>query len=238
MEDEDGWVTLPKVELHAHLGGSSNPKTLLALLTDRYGQEKGAKLASDVLIPRCADGIPCEPEGYRGFAVIKDAYNSTSLIEKLLIDYLDDCASDGIAYVEVRTGGENVDKLDTILAVINKRELSETLPICRLIVSIKREGSTSDAWTTVRNAVAMRRRWGNLVVAVDFCGVNTCEFPFTQEHMEAVKYAKGEGLLFVPHFAEAVGEKDLKDILDSGPHRLGHAVWMDPHSKERVFNEK
>eukprot|EP00324_Dicrateria_rotunda_P006898 CAMPEP_0206166718 /NCGR_PEP_ID=MMETSP1474-20131121/25179_1 /ASSEMBLY_ACC=CAM_ASM_001110 /TAXON_ID=97495 /ORGANISM="Imantonia sp., Strain RCC918" /LENGTH=63 /DNA_ID=CAMNT_0053570919 /DNA_START=1 /DNA_END=189 /DNA_ORIENTATION=+ len=63
-------------------------------------------MASSVLIPKCEDGVQCEPDDYEGFGIIGKAYSTLDLVSRLTYEYLEDCAKDGIEYVEIRTGGE------------------------------------------------------------------------------------------------------------------------------------
>lgn len=235
------YTNLPKVELHAHLGGSSRQSTLLELLTNKYGNEDGEKMATSVLIPKCTDGIQCEPEDYKGFSLISKAYSSLELTYRLTYEYLEDCAADGIIYVELRTGGSSKEKLEVVLAAMDDFEHKKgTFPISRMIVSIKRDDSIENAWKSARNTIEIKnkRPHNNRIVAMDFCGVDTIQHQFTESHIEIVKYVQENDLYFVSHFAELPNESDLKKILSAKPIRLGHALWMNEEIKQMVFSSK
>merc|ERR1712232_632300 len=101
-------------------------------------------------------------------------------------------------------------------------------PISRLIISIKRNSPLDKAWLSVNNAIDLKQQSnGYRVVALDFCGVNTVDFPFTEKHKEMIEHGKKNGLQFVSHFAELQNEQDLGTILSASPCRIGHALWMD-----------
>ncbi|KAH3759680.1 Metallo-dependent hydrolase [Pelomyxa schiedti] len=241
-EDVDGgWSTLPKVELHAHLGGSVRITTVADLLTPIMGRDAAVARAQAVAIPLCCDGVPLECSEYHGFAIVKSAVDSgdrqmqTQNTRRIVMEYLEDCVDDGIMYVELRTGGESLEKLECVLNSMHEFYAIQPSLVSRLIVSIKRDGTPEAAWTCVRNAVMLKERG---VVAIDFCGLHPNQHPFNPQFADAIAFAQQSGLSFVCHFAETIGETDLESLLNCHPARLGHAVLMPPHIKRCVLDRR
>ena len=223
----DLFKSLPKVELHAHLGGSARQSSIEKWLRDYcdYSPDTASIRGRQMIIPRVG-GAPLEGEDYDGFAIVNEAHGDRlELIEQMVHEYLDDCFHDGIRYVELRTGGSNIERLRTI----HKAMESSPIP-ARLIVSIKRSDTPDAAWLTVRNAVDVG------AIAIDFCGTNTVDYQFNDDFAEAIRWAKSKGLKFVPHFAEFRGEQDLDAILACEPDRLGHCCFpnTDVHKERKI----
>eukprot|EP00931_Biecheleriopsis_adriatica_P114857 TRINITY_DN90741_c0_g1_i1.p1 TRINITY_DN90741_c0_g1~~TRINITY_DN90741_c0_g1_i1.p1 ORF type:complete len:374 (+),score=66.83 TRINITY_DN90741_c0_g1_i1:68-1189(+) len=221
-----GLRSLPKVELHADLGGSIRVSTVEELLVaNGWSSVAAAKRAAEMVIPKDKDGIPIEPCPFEGFQIANQAnINTPELCHRVVREYLEDCAADGVVYAELRTGGEDRDWMEQILKGFDEAKLAGVDCVARLILSIKRDKPAALAEKVVDNAIALKTRG---VVAIDFCGVDTHSFPFSAEFATAVHRATAAGLSFVPHFAELSGEQDLLDLLAAKPCRLGHAVFMD-----------
>lgn len=150
-------------------------------------------------------------------------------------EVLEDCAKDNVVYLELRTGGEKIERLETVLKTLEEECPKIRLPpfdqqiIARLIVSVKREWNVQQAETAVKSALSLKDRG---VVGLDFCGDPT-KGSFTK-FKPLFEYAKKEGLKLTCHFAESSNESDLEDILSVGPNRLGHASYMTPEIDKKV----
>jgi adenosine deaminase len=231
-----GFVSLPKVEVHAHVGGSARRDTVEELLR-AHGHLNPRGRAAAMVIGREPDGVPLEPTPYFGFAIVNEAVREPAHVARIVAEYLHDCALDGIHYAELRTGGTNRAHLEAVLeAMQQQRQVAAAL-----IISVKRDAPADAAWSTVRNAVELRD-CGFPIVAVDFCGVIPAareQFrPFGGEWARAVQWAQAQGLPFVPHFAETQGETDLEAILDSKPVRLGHCLHPTAASWRRISAQR
>ena len=112
---DEGFRSLPKVELHAHLEGSIRVATVEELLRSQ-GREDAVDRAAAMVIPRGSDGMPVEPTPFEGFAIVREAQISTpELCRRCVREFLVDCAADGVVYAELRTGGEDREWLEHIL---------------------------------------------------------------------------------------------------------------------------
>jgi len=248
--DEDflrGIRSLPKVELHAHFGGSMRRTTVEELLR-KQGRDDALERAAGMVMPRDHLGIPIDPTPFEPFQINWEAHqDKPEHVKRIVREYLQDCAADGIAYVELRTGGGNKERLITILDAFDEAKGSIDC-IARLVVSLKRDVHTMvENELAVENAISLMDRG---VVAIDFCGppgvaadapqgtVKPGEYlwehPFTQEFADLVCQAQCAGMAFVPHFAEFPEEMDQGQILDAKPARLGHAICMSDDTWRRV----
>lgn len=228
----NGFKSLLKVEVHAHLGGSARKSSVEEWLVENGHSPKSATLkAQQMCIPRVA-GAPLESKGYEGFGIVSEAHaDRPDRITRMVHEYLVDCWNDGIHYVELRTGGSDIDRLCCVELAIR----TSPVPIqTKLIVSIKRDQSVEKAWKTVHNAATL----GDVVVAVDFAGAESIQHPFNAvQFVPVIDWAQERGMSFVPHFAECKGEIDLLSLLNCKPVRLGHCIFPNPESWKHIVSE-
>ena len=240
---ERNFISLPKVEVHAHLGGSVRPATVKdLLLAGDDNKWKETNPPPSPLHPRHpVHGIPIEPNPFFGFQIVAEAHgNDPTKIRRIVREYITDCLNDGIRYIELRTGGEKSNLTKIILEELNHPNLLGAA----LIISLKRDRPVDSAHRVINNILEQLKSQGTAsdskvdnarIVAIDFCGVDTRSNPFTTDFSHAVK---SSGLPFVPHFGELRGEQDLSDILDASPKRLGHAVFLPLEVEQIVFEKK
>lgn len=238
IKDIEFYQNLPKAELHAHLGGSCRWTTIFEFLrTDSYpgavtDPATAESTARAIVIPKSADGLPCEKNvigEYLGFPTISRAHrNDPVRLTRLVHEYLDDCAADGIRLVELRTSGTSRQKIQCILEAIASYDTTKC--VCRLILSIDRTDAPNLAHTVVDNAIFFQPN----IAAIDFCGVQVVGYPFSTTHAEAIRRATLAGIPFVAHCAEVDGEENIEALLASNPVRLGHCIRMTPHIQTLV----
>src|SRR5690348_11392833 len=87
---------LPKVDLHCHLDGSVRPSTAIAL---------GAKADSPERL-RVSPTCGSLKEFLDVFHAIYPVLRSEAAVERIAYELLEDCAADGIRYVEARFAPE------------------------------------------------------------------------------------------------------------------------------------
>lgn len=236
---DDFWRRLPKIELHCHFGGVARAETVAQLFLDQGdSKEKAWRKAGGVEIPANQDGLPREPKvGFRAFQIISEAHGGRQNgIERIANQLVQDLHNDGVIYAEIRTGGANASKVAKVLSAMEQAlQSQQSSCTVRYILSIKRDAPVSDARLTVDNAIGFKDRG---VVAVDFCGCDTREHPFTSEVAAEIARAKLNGLAFCPHFAELERETDLNAILAAGPSRLGHGIFMNDEIFQTVYRAK
>ena len=176
---------------------------------------------------------------------------------------LSDFATDGTAYLELRTtprrtlapdGSVQLTKeayIRTVLAAIDAWELDAPKPLSlhtKLILSVDRRDSPEDAAETLRIATSLRAEasqegsGGPRIVGLDLCGDPCARAPgdargtvdvFTPLFHEA----KAAGLKTTVHFAEAPvssSDEELMTLLSWAPDRLGHVICLSPAVKDAV----
>lgn len=154
-------------------------------------------------------------------------------------------ASDGVAYLELRTtpralpGGSAEASVRTILGEIgawNNSSNGDIMPV-RLILSVDRAKHDSIACGGIVDLALKLRGEGHPIVGLDLCGdpnklidVSTLRGPFLR--------ARALGLPCVLHFAEVVASstaRELDELLSWQPRRLGHAIHVPEATRDRIL---
>uniref|UniRef100_A0A6B2L9R7 Adenosine deaminase domain-containing protein n=1 Tax=Arcella intermedia TaxID=1963864 RepID=A0A6B2L9R7_9EUKA len=210
---------MPKVELHAHLGGSVENDTLRRLLK-RKGLPNCNQLADKCII-KGIDNVRTPSEQFEMFEIIGSVWDSEEETKLFTREFIQTCSKNNIIYAELRTSGSSREKLLSILDTIDGCAKEYPTIIVRLVVSIKREWSLEVATRALELAVELIPRG---VVGIDFCGNVTCGTftAFQPLFLQAAQH----GLKATIHFAESKDEMDLKEILAVGPARVGHACYL------------
>jgi adenosine deaminase len=225
--------SLPKVELHCHLGGSARLPSLIKQLTAK-GHNDAEKLASRCFI----NGIDMNrtpSEQNEMFEIVSSAFSSWPAKKQLVLDSMEDFSQENVSYVELRTGLSDREKYDCVLQALDECTKRAIPLTCKLISSIHRDWSFQRAEQAVKLALEHRNRG---VVALDLCGdpKKGVFKPFAP----LFDYARREGLTWTCHFAESENESDLIDILNAKPARLGHCCYISKHPdiEERILRER
>jgi adenosine deaminase len=220
---------LPKAELHIHLEGSIQPKTLL-LLARQNNIDLGC-IDEDTLR---------EKYSYRDFAHFINLYGILTAALRKPEDFMLitkelglEAAQQGIYYVEVtfsaaihhrRKGlpfDEMMDAIDEGAAVVRQQVGVEM----RFILDHVRGYPLHYCQRTAEWCVQGRDRG---VVALGLGGYEP-NWPASL-YAEAIQWVQSQGLPFVPHAGEAVGPEGIWDALKFNPPRIGHGyrAFEDP----------
>merc|ERR1719240_988285 len=150
-----------------------------------YTDIEATQRAQTMVIPCGADGVPIEPRVFEGFQISRSALNGEADVRRAAREYLEDCAMDGIEYVEMRTGGEDRRCLEVILEGFREARAAGITTSARLISSMKRDKDPMLAQQVASNAIELKAPTEVIgvhgVVGVDFCGCDTHRFPFTSD---------------------------------------------------------
>jgi adenosine deaminase len=226
-------LSLPKIELHAHLGGSVRNSSLLRKLQEN-GVADAATIAQRCLI-NGIDDKRTMTEQMEMFDIVSSAFPTANDKKQVAIEYIEDCVKDNVVYLELRTSGAEVSKYDAVFAAFEECRQRQLPVITRMIASVQRSWNFEKAEQAIKLAVQNKNRG---VVAVDFCGdPRSGQFgPF----QSLFQYAQREGLRFTSHFAESPNETDLDCILDCHPDRLGHCSYLHQNKpvQKRVFEAR
>eukprot|EP01064_Diplonema_japonicum_P033061 TRINITY_DN6427_c5_g1_i1.p1 TRINITY_DN6427_c5_g1~~TRINITY_DN6427_c5_g1_i1.p1 ORF type:complete len:353 (+),score=77.14 TRINITY_DN6427_c5_g1_i1:67-1059(+) len=229
---------MPKVELHAHLGGSVREATLRELMREKgldelkfvtTGEEQGG---AEDRMQKC----------FKLFDAVYKVTDNLKAIERITKEVVHDYAMENTKYLELRTslkaldGKTETEYLETVLSAVESA--TESLPadkkmVTKILVSINRGNDTDKAETNVKKAVEYKSRG---VVGVDFSG-NCYKNNFT-DFTPFLEYARNNGLPVTLHAGEKEDPKELHQMLDFAPDRVGHFIYTDPAAEKRVRDAK
>lgn len=203
--------TLRKAELHLHLEGSVEPRTLLEL-------EPGLALDDVLARYRYAD--------FHGFLMAFKWVNSFlrepgdfALITRRLVEAL---AAQGVAYAEINVSAgvmlwRNL-PLDDIFPAIADAAATGPIPV-RFVFDAVRQFGLDHVWATARQAVKHRA----LGVVAFGVGGDEINGPVKQ-FREVFRFARENGLRLAPHAGETVGPESVWAALECGAERIGHGI--------------
>ncbi|GAU18362.1 hypothetical protein TSUD_202510 [Trifolium subterraneum] len=261
-------VSMPKIELHAHLNGSIRDSTLLELakgLGDKglidFSQVEHVILKNDRSLA----------EVFKLFDVIHILTTDHATVTRITKEVVEDFASENVVYVELRTTpkkneSKGMSKHSYIEAVLEGLRavssvdvdfiphseelknlsnplLSTTNDKCnentrkkifvRLLLSIDRRETTEAAMETVMLALEM----GHFGVA----GIDLSGNPAVGEwvtYLPALKFAREQGLCVTLHCGEVPNSREIHDMLDFLPERIGHACFFEEDHWRKLKSSK
>jgi adenosine deaminase len=217
---------LPKAELHLHLDGSLRPATALELARER-GLDEGMDLRD--MRARLTAPMPCASQDQLldafdlPTAILQDAES----LERTALELVEDVASDGTRYAEIRWGP----------TLHLERGLSLRDGIAAVARGARR-GSVATGVTLRLIAVAIRTHDPALnaemaKVAADFLGEGLTGFdcagrehlhPDPLEFAEAFSVARDAGLGITCHAGEWGGAAQVRRALEVRPSRIAHGA--------------
>ncbi|MCX7025426.1 MAG: adenosine deaminase [Spirochaetes bacterium] len=220
---------MPKVELHDHLDGGLRPSTIIELARDQ-GLElpagEPAELAAWFHRGANRKSLALYLEG---FAVSCAVMQTAAAIERVARETIEDLASDGVVYAEIRFapilltgGGLNLESV--VEAVLRGMEAGRTATGTEfgLILCAMRHMDPSVSVETAELAVAYRDRG---VVAFDIAGDEHGHPP--KRHIEAFQYIRNKNFNITIHAGEAFGPESIWQALQvCGAHRIGHGTRL------------
>jgi len=219
---------IPKAELHCHLDGSVRPATLLELARDQHVKmpKDDAEALADYM--RVDDARTLEDYLAR-FDVTLSVMQTAEAMERVAFELAEDCAKEGVRYVEVRYA--------PILNARGELSLAEAVEhplrglaraqrehgiIARVIVCSLRNLSPAISLDLARLAVDFMDQG---VVGFDLAG-GEAGHP-ASVHEEAFALARSFGLQCTCHAGEGAGAESIADALHScRVHRIGHGTRL------------
>ncbi|QHO06008.1 Adenosine deaminase-like protein [Arachis hypogaea] len=251
------WVSMPKVELHAHLNGSIRDSTLLEL-TKALG-EKGVINFSQVehIIMKYNRSVK---EVFQLFDLIRILTTDHAIVTRITREVIEDFASENVVYLELRTtpkrneaigmtkgsyieavleGLRSVTSVD-VNFIPHHKEDSRTLfspnngssrkrIYVRLLLSIDRRETTEAAMETVK-------------LALERSSLESSESTSPEIHLNtylpALKFARNQGLYVSLHCGEIPNPKEIHQMLDFKPERIGHAICFEKEHWEILKSSK
>lgn len=229
-------LSLPKLELHAHLTGSITPLTLHEIW-----------LRHTPTTPPLEDPLhklSCTATwSLQTFFPLFTTYTYALLRTRESVLYatnavLTDFKNDGVVYLELRTtprASEVMSKREYVETVLDAMAAFPGRGAMRtfLILSIDRRDTAAEAMAVVELAQRLRHRG---VVGVDLCGDPRVGDVST--FADAFREARAGGLGVTVHFGEVQGAVEGGEgeaLLGFGPGRVGHVVHVREGVREEVL---
>ncbi|XP_037496520.1 N6-mAMP deaminase [Jatropha curcas] len=244
------WISMPKIELHAHLNGSVRDSTLLELA--RVLGEKGEIVFSDVehvimkndrslrevfklfdlihilttdhkTVARITkEFIPVEK--FVGFIYVIQKNESKEMSKRSYMEAVMEGLR-AVTSVEVDLAPHNLEVRTSINSIPNNDVCSGATRrniYVRLLLSIDRRETTEAAMETVKLALEMRD--------LGVTGIDLSGNPVVGEwvtFLPALKFAQEQGLYITLHCGEVPNRhEEIQMMLDFLPQRIGHAIFF------------
>lgn len=137
--------------------------------------------------------------------------------------------SDNVVYLELRSTlrkeANMMSKKEYIEAMIEGIKACKSLKIIvKLIISINRKESLENAQENVDIALQYAKLHPDVIVGIDVSG-DPLQKKFT-DYIEMLDKARKEGLKLTIHCGEIPDDKEVSDILNFNPDRLGHCTCI------------
>lgn len=203
--------TLRKAELHLHLEGSVEPRTLLEIQPGLSREEVETRYRYD---------------DFHGFLMAFKWVNSFltgpshfALITRRLVESL---AAQGAVYAEINVSAgvllwRNL-PIEEIFPAIAEAAAEGPVRV-RFVFDAVRQFGLEHVWATARQAVKHR----HLGVVGFGVGGDEVNGPVAQ-FREVFEYARANGLRLVPHAGETAGPESVWAALECGAERIGHGI--------------
>jgi adenosine deaminase len=217
---------LPKAELHLHLDGSLRPATALRLARQR-GLDRGMSLAA--MRGRLRAPMPCrdQAELLAAFDLPIELLQDTEALERVTHELVEDVATDGTNYVEIRWAPSlhtrrGLALRDGIAAVVAgaRTGAAATGVVVRLIAVALRTFDPDGEAEMARVAADFR---ADGLVGFD-CAGREAEAPDPLRFERAYAIARDAGLGITCHAGEWGGAAQVWRALELGVTRIAHGA--------------
>ncbi|KAL0398740.1 UNVERIFIED_CONTAM: N6-mAMP deaminase [Sesamum radiatum] len=243
-------VSIPKIELHAHLNGSIRDSTLLELARDLG--EKGAIVFSDVehVILKNDRSLS---EVFKLFDLIHILTTDHKTVTRITKEVIEDFAADNVVYLELRTTPKRNDSkgmskrsyIEAVLEGIRSVNLVEVDLSHKLNMD---SSSYSHAMNDVCDGTGKKKIYVRLLLSIDrretakavmetvelalemrdlgVVGIDLSGNPAVGEWLTffpALEFARKQGLPITLHCGEVPNPDEIRAMLDFLPRRIGHA---------------
>ena len=217
---------MPKAELHLHLDGSLRPSSALELARER-GLDEGMDLAEMTARLQAAPQVADQAELLRAFdlpiAIMQDA----DAISRITHELVEDVASDGTRYAEIRWGPAAAPLGGTRPGGVDRggrrggkvREAATGVEV-RLIAVALRSHAPALNLDVAREAAKFIDEG---VTGFDLAG-NEEMYPDPMVHRAAFDAARDAGLGITLHAGEWGGPAQVRRALQVGPLRIAHGA--------------
>lgn len=167
-------------------------------------------------------------ECFELFQVAHDVTNNPNAVYIATKRVIEEFASENVMYLELRTTPRsevNMTKEEYINAVIRAIKENKKNITVKLILSINRSHDVKNSQDSLEVILKMKNMYPDIIRGIDLSGN-----PNVGQFESAIfKVAKENGLYTTIHCAEIKNDEEVKEILNFGPDRLGHATCLHPN---------
>ncbi|KAK0579037.1 hypothetical protein LWI29_020017 [Acer saccharum] len=258
-------LSMPKVELHAHLNGSIRDSTLLELA--RLLGEKGVIVFSDVehVIMKNDRSLH---EVFKLFDLIHILTTDHKTVTRITKEVVEDFASENVVYLELRTTPKRNDSIG-----MSKRSYMEAVVEGLRAVSAvdidfaphNMDGNPVNDMITddICNGTTRKKIYVRLLLSIDrretteaametvklalemrefgVLGIDLSGNPIVGEwstFLPALEFAREQGLQITLHCGEVPNKKEINSMLDFLPQRVGHACFFQEEEWKKLKSSK
>jgi len=210
-----------KCELHLHLDGSLRPSTVKECLND-----KNLSLEEITNKLRVPDNCESLTEYLKRFEIPTLILQSTTMIERVTFELIEDLTHSGIDYAEIRfapqlhtnKGACQEDIVQAAIRGVEKGKKMYPQTQIGLILCMMRLGNNTEQ--NLETVALAKKFHGNIVCGLDIAGPEAL-YP-TDCVTTELDAAKASGVPLTIHSGEVGNEKSLRDALAYKTKRIGH----------------
>ena len=217
---------LPKVELHRHLEGAIRPTTILDLF--RKNRREYVDASIQEILPRVqitgAEGSLAD--FLAKFEFFMPCIQTASDISRITAEAIEDCAADGIAYVELRFSPAFIRRLTglscskAVEAVLRGAHSAGQAVVVNFILIVPQPEGERVGWDTVRLAADYLSEG---VTGVDIA--DDTRVVGLSEYIRPMAWARAHGLGVTVHAGESEGPLSVRTAVEQlGATRIGHGI--------------
>ncbi|EEF43898.1 Adenosine deaminase, putative [Ricinus communis] len=263
----DWLLSMPKVELHAHLNGSIRNSTLLELA--RVLGDKGVVVFSDVehVILKNDRSLV---EVFKLFDLIHILTTDHDTVTRITKEVVEDFASENVVYLELRTtpkknDSKGMSKCSYMEAVIKGLRAVTAVEVDFSPNSLDNRASMNSISVNDACCKSTRRKiYVRLLLSIDRretteAAMETVKLALEMRHLgvvgidlsgnpvvgewitflPALKFAQEQGLYITLHCGEVPNRKEeIQMMLDFLPHRIGHACCFREEEWRKLKSSK
>jgi len=227
IDTTDLFQRMPKAELHLHLDGSLRPATALELAR-QCGLDEGMDLAAITARLQAPPQTADQAELLRAFDLPIALMQDEEALYRIAHELVEDVASDGTRYVEVRWGPLlhvqlGLDLAAGIAAVVaGTRDAALATGVVARLIAVAIRSHPPEANAVMARVAASFRDRG--LTGFDLAGPEEA-FPDPLVHARAFDIARDGGLGITIHAGEWGGSAQVRRSLEAvSPSRIAHGA--------------
>jgi len=232
---------LPKVELHRHLEGAVRPATILDLFRKNCGMFLNASVEDILPEVQIVEADRSLADFLAKFEFFMPCLRSAEDITRITREAIEDCAAEGIVYVELRfspvfiKGLTGLSYVDVVEAALKGAQAVDSGPIVNFIVIIPQPAGEKAGWDSVRLA---RDYMSDGITGVDIA--DDTRVLGLEEYVRPLAWARANGLGVTVHAGESEGPESVRIAVERlGATRIGHGVRaLEDQSVIALLSEK